>query len=119
VVALMGLKARPLIKREQTDDRQINDLQRRSDDAIRELQDTGLANGRIIRGIEMPSGQVVTIDHGLGRTVANWWPVRIYYNQNMGPNAAKFSESSNQPTDTTRQINLVSDVDAVADFYMS
>ena len=89
---------------EQTKDRQINDLQRKINDATSIVRNSPMGDGRLITGIQFPynsqsapsyvhnvSPGVVLIDHGLGRALQGWFVCRL---QAPYPNGSNFDDST-------------------------
>ncbi len=72
-----------------------------------------MLRGKLITGVVFAAGVAKTIDHGLGRTPRGFFSVRSY-----GTNVANaIGMASTQPTDTTRQINLITTLASTHDVW--
>ncbi len=58
---------RPVIRYEQTADRQVNQLQRNFQEALRAVLDAEWLFGTDVRDLTFTAGQTRSVDHGLGR----------------------------------------------------
>lgn len=60
------------LRREQTDDRQVNNLQRNIDSATQTLRDSPYGDGNLVTSVQLTVGTPSTVSHGLGRNLKGW-----------------------------------------------
>ena len=117
---------------EQTVDRQVNDLQRKINEALSVLLNGPMANGTLRTNIKIPysdyepgtvpsyvhqaaNSNTIIIDHGLGRAYQGWWLVRFKSHDVQPPfpyetdNTAALVALAGYDADPARQLVLTTD----------
>lgn len=102
-------------RRELTGTRQGDDAQRVAIDVARRFNLLPFGNGKRIDGVVFAAGTPKTIAHGLGRRPTSYLVLRSY-----GANVCTgVGESTTQPSDVTKSINLQTVVACTVDLWVS
>ena len=101
------------IRRQHTGSHASDEAQRLAQQAARRLNDCPFLVGRRVDGLTFAAGVDKLVDHGLGRRPRGVLVLRDY-----GTDVCTgVGESSTQPNDTTKQINLRSPDDCTVDLW--
>jgi hypothetical protein len=97
----------PELRRVRTEDSDLRQFQDGVVASVAAIRDREVLDGRLIKGIDLVSGTVKVIDHGLGRKLLGWIPVRQDANatvwesdsESLGARVLKLNASANVTID--------------------